>query len=291
MRRIFDVHLHFPFNWEQPDADPAPLLADVAERALEAGVTRACVLSGGRWGPDHETSIRLLEGYPDLFIPVAMIDPEKVGSERVHELWDMGYRGLKLIGVERPYDCEDYWPAYAKAQDLGMPVLFHLGVIGGPIDFSRTHPRRDPEAARILKWWMERMEPRNVSADRMTPLHLDTLAWNFPRLKIIGAHLGNTGNYEYASSVARWRPNVLFDISGGETIEQHAVELGLIGKEIGIEKLVFGSDTRPERIIEHVGRWQAIFDQLELDDDAQERIWWRNGAELYGLEEPTLAAE
>jgi predicted TIM-barrel fold metal-dependent hydrolase len=135
------------------------------------------------------------------------------------------------------------------------------------------------------------MEARNISAERMNPLHLDTLAWNFPRLKIIGAHLGNTGNYEYASSVARWRPNVLFDISGGETIEQHAVQHDLIGKEIGIEKLVFGSDTRPEKIIEHVARWQAIFDHLELDEDAQERIWWRNGAELYGLEEPVLAAE
>ena len=31
-------------------------------------------------------------------------------------------------------------------------------------------------------------------------------------------------------------------MSGGETIERHAVERKLIGSEIGVEKLVWGSD-------------------------------------------------
>ncbi|MBN9493081.1 amidohydrolase family protein, partial [bacterium] len=108
---------------------------------------------------------------------------------------------------------------------------------------------------------------------------------------IIGAHLGNQGNYEYAASVARWRHHVWFDMSGGETIEQDAVNRGLIGKEIGIEKLVFGSDCPMDEIHEHIARFEQIFEQLQLTEDEIGRLWWHNGAEIYGLEQPTFAGE
>ena len=292
--KIFDVHIHFPRNWERPDEDQAPMVDRLAEVASSAGVTRACVLTGGRFGPTHERGIEVLSKYLDLFIPVAVIDPEEIDGEGVARLHAMGYRGLKLIGVARNYDDPDYMPAYAKAQELGMPVLFHMGVIGGGLDYSITHPRRDAAAAQAYQRWlaqMDRMPPRNVSASRMSPLHLDTIANRFPKLKVIGAHLGNQGNYDFAASVARWRHNVYFDMSGGETIERHAVERRLIGTEIGVEKLVFGSDCGMDDIRTHIDRFEAMFDLLELGEDERERMWWRNAAEIYGLEEPTFAGE
>lgn len=292
--KIFDVHIHFPRDWEKPDADPAPLIERLAEVASAAGVTKGCVLTGGRFGPGHERGIEILRQYPDLFVPVAVIDPEETGREEVEELHAMGYRGLKLIGVARPYDEPDYLPAYAAAERLGMPALFHLGVIGGGIDYSVTHPRRDARAAETLRRMAAmrgRWPLRDLTATRMSPLHLDTIAQRFPDLRIIGAHLGNQGNYEYAASVARWRPNVLLDMSGGETIERHAEERGLIGREIGIEKLVFGSDCGMDDIREHIDRFEAIYDRLGLSEGDRERLWWRNGAELYGFEEPALAGE
>ena len=292
--KIFDIHVHFPRNWEQPDADPAPMLDRLYEVASAAGVTKACLLTGGRFGPSYERGMELVSKYLDLFIPVALIDPEETDGDGVQRLYDMGFRGLKLIGVARNYDDPDYMPAYSKAQDLDMPVLFHMGVIGGGLDYSITHPRRDAAAAQAyqrMQAMLNRMPPRNVSAARMSPLHLDTIANRFPKLKIIGAHLGNQGNYEFAASVARWRHNVWFDISGGETIERHAVERKLIGGEFGIEKLVFGSDCGMDDIRAHIDRFEMIYDLLELGDDERERLWWRNGAEIYGLEQPVLAGE
>ena len=292
--KIFDVHIHFPRNWENPDQDPAPMVDRLAEVASAAGVTKACLLTGGRFGPNYERGMEIARKYLDLFIPVAVIDPEEIDGEGVQRLHTMGYRGLKLIGVARPYDEPDYMPAYAKAQELNMPVLFHMGVIGGGLDYSITHPRRDAAAAQAYQRMMaqqDRMPPRNVSAGRMSPLHLDTIANRFPKLKIIGAHLGNQGNYEYSSSVARWRHNVYFDMSGGETIERHAVERKLIGTEIGIEKLVFGSDCGMDDIRTHIDRFEAIYDLLEFTEDERERLWWRNAAEIYGLETPTFAGE
>ena len=296
--KIFDVHVHFPRDWENPEADPAPMVDRLVERLNDAGVTKACLLTGGRFGPSYERGMEIASNYLELFIPVAVIDPEEIDGEGVQRLYEMGYRGLKLIGVQRPYDEPDYMPAYAKAQELDMPVLFHMGVIGGGLDYSITHWRRDAAAAQQyqrMQAMMDRMPPRNVSAMRMSPLHLDTIANRLPRLKIIGAHLGNQGNYDYATSTARWRHNVYFDMSGGETIERHMVERKLLAAnsqgEFGHEKLIFGSDCGMDEIRAHIDRFEIIYDQLGLTDDERERLWWRNGAELYGLETPSFAAE
>jgi predicted TIM-barrel fold metal-dependent hydrolase len=256
------------------------------------------LLTGGRFGPSYERGMEIASKYLDLFIPVAVIDPEEIDGEGVHRLYEMGFRGLKLIGVQRPYDEPDYLSAYAKAQELDMPVLFHMGVIGGGLDYSITHWRRDAAAAQQyqrMQAMQDRMPPRNVSAMRMSPLHLDTIANRLPRLKIIGAHLGNQGNYDYATSVARWRHNVYFDMSGGETIERHMVDRKLLAAnsqgEFGVEKLIFGSDCGMDDIRAHIDRFEIIYDKLGLTEDERERLWWRNGAELYGLEQPSFAVE
>ncbi|MHB8576664.1 MAG: amidohydrolase family protein, partial [Dehalococcoidia bacterium] len=278
--RIFDTHVHFPGNWQNPDQDPAIAVEHMFERLREAGIVKAALLSGGRWGISHERCLKYLEPYREVAIPVAVVDPNVTDRRKVWDLYYMGYRGLKLIGVGRNYDAPEYFPMYAAAEALEMPIVLHMGVIGGGVDYSRTHPRRDPEAAKRLEAMRTmprgRMGPRDMTATRMHPFHLDTLANNFPALKLIGAHLGGTGNYDASASVARWRHNVFFDLSGGETIEEDAVELGMIGKRIGIEKLTFGSDCGADEVIEHVDRFVRIFDDLGLSDDEKERIWYRN---------------
>src|SRR5262249_4495502 len=157
----------------------------------------------------------------------------------------------------------------------------------------KRHPRRDPESA---KRWREadeqaekareaaargetlpqpanpyaRMGPRDTSAMYMRPFHLETLANHFPRLKVVGAHFGGTGNYDEAASVARWRRFVYFDMSGGRTLERHAMERGLIGGEIPIEKLIFGSDCAADEIHEHVERFTQMFEELGLGEEEKD---------------------
>ena len=97
--KIFDIHVHMPRNWENPDEDQAPMVDRLAEVATAAGITKACMLTGGRFGPSYERGMEILQKYTELFIPVAVIDPEEVDGEGVQRLYDMGYRGLKLIGV------------------------------------------------------------------------------------------------------------------------------------------------------------------------------------------------
>ncbi|MBX7110634.1 MAG: amidohydrolase family protein [Dehalococcoidia bacterium] len=291
---IWDVHCHFPRNWDPSvEVEADELLARRADALRSAGVTRASLLCGGRFGLPYEESIAMARRHEDLFVPSAMVDPDEITGRDVRRLHEMGYRGLKIIGTRRDYDDRRYFTVYEAAELLRMPILFHLGVIGGGVDYSITHPRRDAQAAQTMQRMrdMGRNFLRDVSAIRMRPFHLDTIANNFPDLRIIGAHLGGTGNYDEAASVARWRHNVLFDMSGGVTIERHAMDRDLIGKEIGVEKLVWGSDCQDHEIAEHVKRFEILFDQLRLTDDQTERMWYRNAAELFGEAEPTTAVE
>jgi predicted TIM-barrel fold metal-dependent hydrolase len=294
---IWDVHCHFPRNFMQQqgeEEDPAKNIDERADALRAAGVTRASLLSGGgRTGSlSYEDCLTYARRHEDLFVPVAVVPVDDSNGREVRRVHELGYRGLKIIGSKHDYDYHGYWGIYAAAEELDMPILFHMGVIGGGVDYSITHPRRDPKAAESMgRMRSMRGGPRDVSAIRMRPFHLDTIANNFPALKMIGAHMGGTGNYDESSSVARWRHHVYFDLSGGDTIERHAEERGLIGKEIGVEKLVWGSDCRNDEIADHVDRLHAIFDRLALAEDERDRIWYRNAAEMFGEAEPQFARE
>ena len=99
----------------------------------------------------------------------------------------------------------------------------------------------------------------------MEPIYLDTIAFTFPELKIIGAHLG-IGYYDVAAHVARWRRNVFFDISGGEMVRRHIIERKLIPSEISHFKLLYGSDNN-DRFEDEIRDWQTMFDMLRLNEE------------------------
>jgi predicted TIM-barrel fold metal-dependent hydrolase len=306
---LWDVHCHFPRNWEDPDNPEYEKAVDERADALRAaGVTRASLLCGGRFGMTFDDALPHARRHEDLFLPSAHIDPEEMTPQELRRLHDLGYRGIKMSSVRRPYDDYKYFPLYQVAEELHMPILFHLGVLGGGVDYQITHPRRDPEAAKSIlrqremaaeaakggggtRGAMRRGGMRDISAMRMRPFHLDTIANNFPNLPLIGAHMGGTGNYDEAASVARWRHNVYFDLSGGDTIERHAVERRLVGYEIGVEKLTWGSDCGNDEIGFHVEHLEQIFKDSDLSKDESARIRYWNAAEMFGEAEPTFATE
>jgi predicted TIM-barrel fold metal-dependent hydrolase len=291
--KIWDTHVHFPFG-RNPDAEVEKALERYFEEFERCGIERAALLCAGRFGMTFERAHRLLEPYRSVAVSVAFIQLDATTPELVRELKQMGYTGLKILGPAKPYDHEDYWPVYATAQELNMPIVFHLGVVGGACDLLITDPHYDVEAARRIKTMMGMAAMNRMmggrSAQKMAPFHLDTLATLFPRLRMIGAHLGGTGYYDQSASVARWRPNVWFDVSGGWTIQRHAEERELIGKEISPYKLTFGSDCQPHEIKPYIDNWQRILEAAGMTDEQQARFWWHNAAEIFG-DEPTVWAD
>lgn len=274
--KVFDTHVHFPWG-EDRDADEA--IEELVERAQAANVVHLCLL-GSRFGDYNERVTRAIETYPELFVGLYGIDLDAEGPEQVHEAAARGFRGLKVILPTKRYDDPSYFPIYEAAEEHGFAALFHTGVVGGGADYRVQDPF-DPELIERVRPWEERSRGRGVSSAHMEPIYLDTIAFTFPELKVIGAHLG-IGYYDVAAHVARWRRNVFFDISGGEMVRRHVIERKLIPSEISHFKLLYGSDNN-ERFEDEIRDWEAMFDLLRLSEEERERIFYGNAARLFGM--------
>jgi uncharacterized protein len=115
--------------------------------------------------------------------------------------------------VEVPYSDQRYYPVYEKIQALGTPVIFHTGP-------SFLHTR--------TKYW---------SANALEEVALD-----FPKMKMILAHMGMQNHMEVQSLLVR-HPNVHADLSFWPL---HPIYRSLIPwtllEETVSEKLLLGSD-------------------------------------------------
>jgi predicted TIM-barrel fold metal-dependent hydrolase len=221
-----------------------------------------------------------------------MIDIDKATPTMIDEFAERGFRGLKIIGPRKNYDDTSYFPVYYAAEQHNMVCLFHTGISGGFIDYlqfppssallaaemSRDmegHRRYQPDAPVAESWY---------GAARMQPIFLDGISVAFPDLKIIGAHLGY-GLYDSAAAVARWRRNVFFDISGGTVVRRHLLERKMLGSEVSLRKLVWGSDCDLAHMSRELSAWMWAFDDLGLSAEEQDQIFWGTAASLFGFED------
>ena len=122
------------------------------------------------------------------------------------------------------------------------------------------------------------------------------LSQHWPRLTIIGAHLGNP-DYAEAGEIARWDPNLLFDISGSTLIKKkddyHFFRSifwwdGVVSPHTpkngasAFEKIVFASDVfegELEEFDRSLQRYHEMLDACQVDQSTQEKIFsgtmWR----------------
>lgn len=207
------------------------------------------------------------------FGSIKLDDPRAV--DLVDRFRNAGFRGLgELTGPLKNFDDKSYWPIYARAEKYRMILLFHTGVVNRP----------NPEA------------PSDISVDRMRVTTLDNIARRFPKLTVIGAHLGNP-DYAWAAEIGRWNPNLFFDVSGSTLIKKqedytffksifwwsgivspHTPKTGVSA----FEKLVFGSDVFGGDLDEFdraLDRYRKMLDACGVAKDARANIFsgtlWR----------------
>jgi hypothetical protein len=181
--RLIDPHVHHTGKPEDTDQ-----LMVVADRYHVESLNlifwdkfKSDIKMAGKWGKIGERIIPYLE-----------LDLTKNDTSAVDAAYDLGYWGLKFICPQRAYDDRFYEPLLTRAEELGMPCLFHTGVLG------------TPEEKRRVGCGMSLMR-----ADM-----LDTIANRHPELLIQGAHLGNP-DAATAIRTAQYSPNLLWDTSGG----------------------------------------------------------------------------
>jgi uncharacterized protein len=280
--RVFDVHVHYgPRPGSQPESTEfhREMLAYACRRLN----IRKVALLGRKGDDDYATTLDAHRAHPDLFIPLAQVWLDEDGPDEISRLHDRGFKGLKITGPSFDYDHESYYPLYERCEELNMPILFHTGIRGGPIDFLLFHPRDHGLAERTAAEHEERGRGTTKGAARMQPIFLDTIGIAFPKLRIIGAHLGY-GLYDSAAAVARWRRNVTFDISGGAVVRRHIVDRQMIYKEILPEKLVWGSDCDVTHMSRELTAWMDAFNSMGMSADDQDKIFYRNAAAIFGVD-------
>jgi len=266
--RVFDTHIHF-ISQEIQYSDFVKKLLEYSEGYN----VEKMVLIGA---PDaNELVKRAFDEFPDRFLGLAWIDLDKDRLEVVDLYKKMGFAGLKVILTEKNYDDPSYFPFYEQAQNNNMVILFHTGVIGGAIDYLL-----DEKSGMVADEEKVLSKLKGKSSARMRSIYLDTIANSFPRLKIIGAHLG-WPEYIISCAVARWRKNVYFDLSGGEVVRRHIIEGGYIKKEISVKKVIFGSDSSIEKMPREIIGWYDSLRSMGLSEEEIDRIFYLNAAEIF----------
>jgi uncharacterized protein len=189
-QRIVDMHVHF-------DEKNPNFIADFVKVAERLNLT-ACVLTPYA---NRKVIAEAAKQYPARIVPFGYVDldaPDVV--QQVRELHALNYRGLgELEFVKKPYTDPSYMAVYELANQYGWVVLFHTGI--------------------VLRKKFD--EPEDVASYRMRAFHLEEIARRFPKITVVGAHCGNP-EYEWAAEVARWNPNVFFDLSGSTLTKMHA---------------------------------------------------------------------
>ena len=203
-----------------------------------------------------------VDSYRDVFIGFCSVDPRK-GKAAVEELersvLSLGLRGLKLHPIHQAFFPDDpaFIPLFAKAEELGIPVLMHSGYAAaganapGGGGFELAYSRPIP--------------------------HVDSLAARHPDLTIIMAHPAWPWIQEQVA-VALHKSNVFIDLSGWAP---RYIPKELISEASGRlrKKILFGSDYP---YISPV-TWLEQFQELDIRDGSRPLILHDNAARILNL--------
>jgi predicted TIM-barrel fold metal-dependent hydrolase len=220
---------------------------------------------GGLHVPNDEVAAFVAED-PGRRIGFLAIDPhqENALAEVERGVRELGLKGIKLYPVLARFDpCDpSLGPFYALAERMGLPILWHMG--STPVASGRLRLSH--------------------------PLLLDDVAVEFPRLKMIIAHLGHPWQRETAI-VVRKNPNVYADISGLWYRQWQGYEAMIVCQEWGItDKLLFGSDYPLWTPAEAVAGLRTLNDQVEgsrnprVRDEVIEAMFERDTLAVLGLD-------
>ena len=231
-------------------------------KALLIGWHPSTVKEGSRNSNDHV--IELATKYPDAFAGIlASLDINAEDITKVARNAQELARNPKVVGFKFHPPDQGFYPSDRKfyaiwevLQAGAKPVMFHVGftVLGANTDGGG-----------------------GIALDYGRPIHLDTLARDFPRMKIIAAHPGWPWEQELIGVVTH-KKNVHVDTSGYLAEQLPEIFLKAIASRLQ-DKALFGTD------FPYVDLEKALvsFDKVNFKDAVKEKILFANAETLFGL--------
>lgn len=202
---------------------------------------------------------------PDRLFGFASVDPNRLDCTRIFEsaIRELGMKGLKLGPIYQNFypDRREHFPLYARADELGVPILWHQGtsfVPEGYLDASR-------------------------------PAMLDPIARAFPSLTMIVAHMGHPWVDECICLV-RKHPNLYMDVSALGSRPWQLYNALVSALEYGVaDKILFGSDYpffTTQQTVEALAKVNALVEGTKLPripEETVEQILHRDTPGILGL--------
>ena len=234
-------HLMVPF---EPDAFIDRMDEQGVERVIIPSIKMMLYRTRQLISIEWQTIAALIEKYPDRISGTFGVDPW-AGLKGVKELenavTNYGFVGAHVhpFGFNTPMNDYRFFPAYTKAAELDVPVLFQSG---HSAEFMPSAHGR--------------------------PILLDDIAIYFPELKLVGAHTGWPWTEELIAMA--WKhPTVYIAVSGHapKYWDPKLVKF-LNARRRGIGKVMWGTDYPLIQHDEGLGQ----VDQLDLKPEAKEML-------------------
>lgn len=275
---VFDIHIHVQ-PWQMVKPDVLVMVADDAHRdakdALESpdallrhldahGVERACCIN--YVSPDvigftrevNDWVAKFTEGHRDRLVPVGSVNPlhEKDVAAEIRRVLDLGIAMIKLHPPHQLFSPNAYLDSlpsvasiYEECQLRGVPVMIHTG--------TSVFPRA-----------------RNRFA---SPMPVDDVAIDFPRLEIVMAHAGRPLYRDEAFFLVRRHRNVMVDISGipPKSLLQYLPRLPEIS-----DRVLWGTDW-PSPGVTSIRKNVEAFRSLGLGEEIERKVLWENANRLF----------
>jgi predicted TIM-barrel fold metal-dependent hydrolase len=278
--RAIDVHVHpstrgldtAACGYFKRDLHDVPLTEDKFAalftgqnvKALLIGWHPSTVKTGARNTNDYV--IDLVTKYPDAFagalasLNTAAVDLTEVAEYAEELLKNPHVKGFKFHPPDQGFYPSDrrYYKIWEVLQAGNKPVMFHVGftVLGANTEGGS-----------------------GIALDYGRPIHLDTLARDFPRMKILAAHPGWPWQEELIG-VLTHKKNVHVDTSGYLAEQLPEIFLRAIRGRLQ-DKALFGTDFPYVDLAKAL----ASFDKVNLKDDVKEKILLSNALALFGLQD------
>ncbi len=200
-----------------------------------------------------------VQAYPDRFYGLAGLDPTE-GMTGVREL-ERSVRDYGFIGAhfyphwfELAPDHAKWYPFYAKCVELDVPIQLQ---VGQSMVYDPRYPRR--------------------SVGR--PITLDTVACDFPELKIVGIHVGIPWTDEMIAMA--WKHANVYIGSDAHSPKYWPASFVHFIKSFGKDKVLFGTDF-PVLDFE---RTMKEIDALGFSDEVRAKFLRDNAIKLYKLDQ------
>ena len=170
------------------------------------------------WNCKNEPVYDFVSRHSDKYIYFASIDPyqDSYMQDLKYNHVELNCKGIKIGPIyQGVHPCDDkYYEIYAYCEKNSLPIITHMATTfssGVPIDYAR-------------------------------PYHMDKIACDFPKLKLVLAHLGHPWERETIAIIRR-NENVYADISALYYRPWQFYNSMRLAVEYGCcHKLLFGSD-------------------------------------------------